>query len=148
MRLGTVVAPLLVVSSLGCEPPPPNCDEDPRAQTLPTTLLSVGGVALEAEVAATPVERDRGWMHRRCDREALLLVLDEAGPLPVWGCGLTAAIDVAWIADERVIAVDTLEPCPAPCTRCPIVGDEITTEAVLEIPRDSVPLSAGMAATW
>ena len=106
--------------------------------------MQVGGPELLAERADDAVERDRGWRHRECDREALLLVPDQRGPLPIWGCELTAPIDVAFIDAGAIVEVaHEVVPCPAPCGDCPLFGEGIDVEAVLEIPVDAVDLTVG-----
>ena len=115
------------------------CEEDIRAQVIDERVeITVDGAALLAELADETVERDRGWKHRRCDREALLFVPDAPGEaLPIWGCALVEAVDVVFIADGQAQAVEALAPCPEPCDACPIVGEGLPVDAVLELPAGS-----------
>ncbi len=136
------------------------CEEDPAAQIIverielsvydaaptdeangePTAPISV----LHAELADEQVERERGWRHRVCDREALLMVQATPAPIGIWGCGLVAPISVAFIRDHEVIqAIDALEPCDASCLSCPIVGGELVVDAVLELDLQVTPLQIG-----
>ncbi|MEM6995630.1 MAG: hypothetical protein AAF721_34280, partial [Myxococcota bacterium] len=90
----------LAALGLGACDPEPACAEDPQAQVLSERReITVDGVVRLAEVADEAVERDRGWRHRVCDRDALLLVPDTVEPLPIWGCGLTAAVDLLFVRD-------------------------------------------------
>ncbi len=114
------------------------CTEDARAQRLDAHVsLTIDGVPLVAELADTDVARERGWRYRRCDREALLLRHDPgsaAAPLPVWGCALVDPIDVAFIADGRIVRWHAgLEPCDRCDASCPIVGDDLEVDGVLEL---------------
>ena len=124
------------------------CEEDIRAQVIEEEAeLMVGEQIVVAEVANTDVERERGWKHRRCDREALLLLAPSDGTLSMWGCGLTEAVDVFWIRDGEVIAIDgAVEPCAEPCGTCAIIsvdGEEQPVDAALEVPQGALRASVG-----
>lgn len=129
---------LSCVVVLGCDSED-DCQEDPQAQVLDTRRqIEVDGVAIEAEIADDAVERERGWRHRVCAREALLLIPDSRGPLPIWGCGLTDAVDLLFVADDEILeVVRALPPCDEPCTNCPQVGQSLDVDAVLELPADA-----------
>lgn len=132
-----------VCLGLGCEPE--TCDEDIRAQVIEQRVrLTLGGRTIEAELADEPTERDRGWMHRRCDREALLLVPDARGELPIWGCGLTSAVDLHSLRDDTVVdIIDDLAPCEGPCGGCPVVGEGVIVDAMLETPAGTLEVQVG-----
>lgn len=127
----------------GCEPT--GCEEDIRAQVIDQRIrLELGDEVLEAELADEPHERERGWMHRRCDREALLLVPERPSALPIWGCALVEPLDLHLIRDGVVVeVVRDLEPCSRPCGRCPVVGESIAVDAVLETPAGGLKAEAG-----
>ena len=128
----------------GCEPSD-TCKEDVRAQVIDERVeLTIGGEDLEAELADEQVERERGWRHRQCDREGILLVPDERGPLAVYGCQLVLPIDVAFVRDGEVVASERLEPCPEPCSQCPLVGEGVEVDAVLEVPVGVWDLGVGV----
>lgn len=135
--------------ALACEPHSA-CQEDLRAQVLDTRVsVVVGSSELLAEYADDTVERERGWKHRSCDREALLLIPDQPGePLPVWGCGLVDAIDAAFVHAGQVVALERLEPCPEPCSSCAAVGEQLPVDAVLELPADALDVQLGDAVSF
>lgn len=135
--------PGLLVALAACDGPGA-CEEDVRAQVIEERVaLVVGGQPVEAELADDANERDRGWKHRACDREALLLVPDEPGPLPIWGCALTGPVDLGFVRDGVIVeVVEGLAPCPEPCGGCPLVGEGLEVEAVLEVPAGSLALDA------
>ncbi|MEX1363276.1 MAG: DUF192 domain-containing protein [Nannocystaceae bacterium] len=132
-----------VCLGLGCEPA--TCDEDIRAQVIDERVqLTVGGRTIEAELADELTERERGWMHRRCDREALLLVPDAQGELPIWGCELTSAVDLHLLRDGAVVdVINELAPCEGPCGGCPLVGEGVIVDAVLETPAGTLEVEVG-----
>ncbi len=121
------------------------CEEDIRAQVIEQEAeLMIGEQVVLAEVASTDVERERGWKHRRCDREALLLLAPSDGELAIWGCGLTQAVDVLWIRDGEVIAIDgPIEPCAEPCGSCVLSSAGSPVDAALEVPQGALTASVG-----
>jgi len=130
------------------------CEEDVRAQVIDDrVVLSIGDgdrrIRIEAELADETAERERGWRYRRCDREGLWLVPDVPGELAVWGCGLTAPIDVAFVADGEIIDVfDGLEPCGedgGACGDCSLVGEGLVVDGVLEVPEGTAEFVVGDA---
>jgi uncharacterized membrane protein (UPF0127 family) len=146
-RATAVCAALLVA----CVDDP--CEESISAQVdLPTMALTIGSSRVDAEIADDDLERSRGWRHRRCDREVLALLADEPtaapAPLPVFGCALTSAINVAFVRDGEVIDVGALAPCPEPCTTCPLLGDELSVHAVLEAPSATLDFRVGDTVMW
>ncbi len=132
------LASLLLLAD-ACEQQP-ICEEDIRAQVLDEHVeVTIGERSFKAELADDPVERDRGWKHRRCDRVAILLVPDSPGAsMPVWGCGLLEPIDAAFIADGQLVALEHIEPCAEPCAACSSFGDGLTVDAVLEVPAEKL----------
>ena len=112
-----------------------SCEEDPLAQVIDETrTIEIDGEPYEAEVADDQTERERGWRHRRCEREALLLVPDARGPLPIWGCELAEPVDVLFVRDGEVVElVPDLQPC-APCGECTLLGEDVEVDAVVELP--------------
>lgn len=129
----------LLACGLACETPVPACEEDVRAQVLDEQIeVQFGDQIVLAELADEAVERDRGWRHRRCDREALLLVPDTpASELAIWGCALVEPIDAVFIGEGQVLALERIEPCPEPCSTCVLHGEGLSVDAVLELPLGS-----------
>ena len=144
-RLAAALA--VMIAFAGCEGGMP-CEENAGAQNIEQRIdVEVGDATVSAELADDATERERGWRKRACDREAILLVPDQPGPLPVWGCELVDAIDVVGIRDNRVVFIERLAPCDLPCGGCPTVGDEVTVDAILEVPADVLDLSLGASAS-
>lgn len=143
MALTRRSAAVLAVSvGLACEGGA--CEEDIRAQVLDArATLEIGDATLTAEVAQTDVERERGWKHRRCDLEGLVLIAPAGDALDLWGCGMTTALDVLWIKDGAVQRIDGIEPCPEPCGGCPLVRPDAPVDAALEVPAGSLDVEVG-----
>lgn len=142
---GALLVGMLAVGIMGCDPQAA-CEEDIRAQELEERIeLEVGGAPVSAELADEDHERERGWKHRRCGLEALALVPEVPGEaLPVWGCGLTEPIDVAFVANGEVVEVERgLATCDEPCGGCPQVGEGIGVDLVLEFPEGALELEVG-----
>lgn len=150
MRQGMRRALLTLASCTlgGCEGQP-SCEEDIRAQVLDARVnVAVGELTVTAELADEASERERGWKHRRCDLEALLLVPDApSSELPIWGCGLSTALDVMFIEGGLVTAIERLEPCPEPCGSCESIGEQLLVDAVLEVPADALGSDVQVGAT-
>lgn len=147
MRRGTARLALAVfasISAIACEVGG-SCEEDIRAQVLEQRAeLVIGEQVVHAEIASTDVERERGWKHRRCDLDALLIVAPSSGELSIWGCGLIEAVDVLWIRDGQVIAIDgPIEPCAEPCGACVLSNAGEAVDAALEVPQGMLKASIG-----
>lgn len=57
----------------------------------------------------------------------------------VWMAGTTIPLDVAWIADNIVLAVDTLTPCTQTSQdSCPRWTSPAPADALLEVPAGSL----------
>ncbi|MFV8749661.1 DUF192 domain-containing protein [Nannocystaceae bacterium ST9] len=140
------LAAALALALAGCEVGE-TCEEDSRAQRLDEhARVLVGELEIVAELADQAHERERGWMHRRCDLDALLLVADEpASELAIWGCALAVPLDVWFVAEGRVIEHAELEPCAEPCGACPLLGEGSKVDAVLEAPRGELAIAVGDA---
>jgi len=121
-RLGSTLA----LALLGCgEPQSLPCEEVDGATELPRVVLGVGETALEAELAASEDERRTAWAERRCGLDGLLWVPDEIGPAAVTLCGVEVAVDLAFLRDGEVVAVERERaPCDAACDDCPAYGED------------------------
>lgn len=111
------------------------CVEDIRAQVLAEVVeVTVGDAVVVAEVADSDVERARGWRHRRCGRDAIVLVGD-GQPLPVWMCEVPDPLDLVFVQGGRVVdVVEAAPPCGPPCDACPRYGEGLPVDGVVEWP--------------
>ncbi len=110
---------------------------------LPSTPVTLpDGTQIEAELAASFVERQRGLMFRRelpADR-GMLFLFENPGHYGFWMLNTLVPLDIVWLDSERrvVFISANTPPCPAG-TFCPTYGSEATAQFVLE-------LAAGQAA--
>jgi hypothetical protein len=144
---------LLALLSAACgEPEGLPCEEPPgAAPELDRVPLVVGDVEVSAEVALGE-ERRSAWAGRRCDLDALLWVPDAVGQVAVELCEVEVAVDLAFLHQGEVIAVEPERPpCDAPCEACPTYGDDgpptAGADAVLWFPAEQVDVAVGDSVT-
>lgn len=154
MASGRALLGLLALLSAACgEPEGLPCEEPPGAAAeLDRVPLVVGEVEVSAEVALRDEERRSAWAGRRCDLDALLWVPDAVGAVAVELCEVEVAVDLAFLREGEVIAVELERPpCAAPCEACPTYGDPTTvgasTDAVLWFPAGQVDVAVGDSVT-
>lgn len=128
MRAHAAAAVALSVLLAGCASTPEE----------PATALVTLGPALEFQVehARTADEQRTGLAGRSelPEGQGMLFSFANQSERQVWMAGMKFPIDVAWIADHRVIAVQTLEPCTeAEQDRCPRWTSPNDVDALLEV---------------
>lgn len=121
---------LVIASITACD-----CEEDVRAQVIEETAeIAVGDSLLEVELATTVDQRERGLRHRSCGQPAMALVLSTPGELPVWQCDVPIELDLLFVRAGRVVDVFVAAPpCPGPCSMCPLYGEGVEIDAVIEV---------------
>lgn len=86
---------------------------DGKPQSLPVTKIKVGDHAVDAEVAATPDQRQIGLMYRfnlPADR-GMLFVFPEPQPLSFWMRNTYIPLSIAYIdAEGRILNVEDMAP--------------------------------------
>ena len=134
---------------LGCDADAAKCVEDIRAQVLSDrATLRIGPIDVDAEIAHTQTERERGWRYRRCDREALVMLSEPGTSVPIWGCDLVDPIDVIYVRANEVLEVFAdVAPCPACDASCPQVGADLLVDAVIEVPSGTLHVEPGQLVT-
>lgn len=142
LQLAAALAAVALLATIGgCSAPP----------ALPTAQVRIGpaSVQFRVEIAYTGEQR-RAGLKGRDDLPAgtgMLFQFDSRSPQQVWMAGTTLPLDIAWIADGKVVAVDTLTPCTATEeSQCPRWSSPSDVDALLEVParalREVIP---GMA---
>lgn len=108
-----------------------SCSAAPTA-----TMVHVGPqLQFEVELAETPMQRERG-LSGRADLPSgtgMLFVYPEPAVRSFWMPDMSFPIDLAWITDGRVVAVETLQPCPSR-DQCPAHESPAPVDVVLEVP--------------
>lgn len=116
--------------------------------SLPVAQVRIGPspVQFRVEVASTAEQRRTGLQGRDGlpAGTGMWFQFDTRGPQQVWMADTNVPLDVAWITDGKVTAVDTLTPCTkADETQCPRWSSPSDVDALLEVPatalREVVP---------
>ena len=123
------------------------CGATPPVQAV--VLVGSSRTEFRVDVAQTAGQQREG-LSRRTSLAAGTGMLFHFGTRDhhdVWMAGTTIPLDVAWIADNTVLAVDTLQPCIQPNQdTCPRWTSPSPADALLEVPahslRDVAPGSA------
>jgi uncharacterized protein len=102
-----------------------------------STTVTIGEQTFTVEVADTP-DAQRTGLSGRDDVPAgtgMLFPFDEPGPHEVWMARTRIPLDIAWILDGQVVAVETLPPCDLDVvTDCPTYASPGDVDALLEVP--------------
>jgi len=102
----------------------------------PEATVEVGGEAFAVELADTANEQKEGLAGREeiPAGTGMLFTFGQRAEHQMWMAGMQVPIDVAWIEDDRVIGVATLDPCTeVDQTTCPRSAPGPAT-ALLEVP--------------
>ncbi len=124
------LAAVAVLGLVSCAGPSADTGAGTRSET-----VEVGSqLRFEVEIADTPQEREQGLSGRSDLPEGtgMLFTYDEARTRSFWMVDMLLPIDLAWIRGDRLVAVQTLQPCP---TReaCPSHLSPEPVDAVLEV---------------
>ncbi|GAA1359258.1 hypothetical protein GCM10009636_32700 [Arthrobacter koreensis] len=119
---------LTITALTGC-----SGDTAPRAAT-----VTVGeDLEFQVDVADTPQQQSEGLSGRQ-DLPAgtgLLIPFESGKEREVWMAGMEIPIDIAWIADGRVVQISTLDPCTENRqSLCPRWKSPGAVDALLEVP--------------
>lgn len=103
----------------------------------PDAMVDVGptlefGVA----VARTAEEQRQGLSGGDVSEgTGMLFVFDDATQRQVWMAGMRQSLDIAWIVEDQVLAVNTLDPCTRTDQEtCPQWTSPDPVDALLEVP--------------
>lgn len=117
-----------------------------------TAIVGIGADAVfQVELARTAEEQRKGLSGRPelSEGTGMLFTFGNRAERQVWMAGMEIPIDVAWIVDDQVFAVDTLDPCTKTdqdqCPRWTSPGD---VDALLEVPAGALDgIETGTAVT-
>jgi uncharacterized membrane protein (UPF0127 family) len=127
---------LAVVPLVSCSASDAPASDSPAATA---TVAIVGGPSFGIEVADTAPAREQGLSGRAAlaADNGMLFVYDDAQPRRYWMADMLFAIDLAWIREGRILAVETLRPCPSR-DQCPGHASPGPVDTVLEVPAGSL----------
>lgn len=115
-----------------------------------TSIVSIGEQTFIVEVADTP-DAQRTGLSDRDDVPAgtgMLFPFDEPGPREVWMARTRVPLDIAWILDGQVVAVETLPPCALDAvTNCPTYASPGDVDSLLEVPAGALDDNSSTAFT-
>jgi len=102
-----------------------------------THALKIGDTEFQVEVAETEQTQRAGLSGRQSLPEGtgMLFTFNGRQEQQVWMAGMQIPVDIAWIVDGRVLAVDTLDPCDLEDQeQCPRWTSPAPVDALLEVP--------------
>lgn len=115
-----------------------------------STTVTIGEQTFTVEVADTP-DAQRTGLSGRDDVPAgtgMLFPFDEPGPREVWMARTRVPLDIAWILDGQVVAVEALPPCDLDAvTDCPTYASPGDVDALLEVPAGALADNSSTAFT-
>lgn len=113
--------------------------------------IGTGPVEFHVELAQTANQQRDGLSGREAVPEGtgMLFQFGSRAEQQVWMAGATIPLDVAWIVDGEVLAVDTLPPCTEDDQdRCPVWTSPGPVDSLLEVSAKSlVAVVPGMGVT-
>lgn len=116
-------------------------------------IVRIGPTVAEfqVEVAETADQQRDGLSNRDelAPGTGMLFRFGSRSEQQVWMAGMSVPLDIAWIADNKVVAIDTLTPCTeTDQSTCPRWTSPSPVDALLEVPAHSLAeVIPGMAVT-
>lgn len=130
---------LILAVAILCAGPLAGCAS--RKPVYAEVRIGPAGAKFRVEVAQTQEQQRDGLAGRRglSEGTGMLFQFDIHSEQQVWMVGMTFPLDIAWIADGRVMATDTLSPCAdSDESRCPRWTSPRPVDALLEVPAGSL----------
>lgn len=102
----------------------------------PWVSITIGGIRISAEVAATPETRARGLSGRAQLPEGtgMLFIFDAPERPAFWMQGMNFPLDLIWITGDRVLEITPNVPAPVAGQELPRYLPANPVNAVLEVP--------------
>lgn len=130
MAAAALLAVLLTV--VGCSP---------ASSKTAYATVTVGSLTYRVELAQTADQQQAGLGNRQTlpAGTGMLFQFGSRSEQQVWMAGMLFPLDIAWIADGRVVARDTLATCAAADeSACPRWTSPSPVDALLEVPAKSL----------
>ena len=118
-----------------------------------TAVVKIGPVPVQFRVEVAQTEKQqRDGLSGRASLSAgsgMLFRFGTRSEQQVWMAGMAVPLDIAWIADGKVLTTDSLAPCTAPVqNECPRWTSPGAVDALLEVPAHSLgAVVPGMSVT-
>ena len=141
MRRSGALAALALLAA-GCTSSPAPSAAPSSVPAAPATVpLSVGGVALQVEVADTPQERSDGLRGRTVVPPGTGMVFRYDSPREVrfTMSGVEPPLVAVFVREGRVVAVAQMAPCTGTVAQCPTYGPDEPVDTVVEAAPASLP---------
>lgn len=143
MKARAIATVALLGLLVGCAPSTPAAS---------TATVTVGNRQFQVEVADTADEQRAGLSGRAEVPEGtgMLFVFAGKQEQQVWMAGMQVSLDIAWLVDGRVLAVDTLDPCDIEDQeQCPRWTSPAPIDALLEVPAGELAgVEPGERVSW
>lgn len=108
-------------------------------------------IRFRVDVAETPEQQRNGLRGREPlpPGTGMLFRFESRDTHQVWMAGMTMPLDIAWISGNKIVAVDTLQPCTQPDQdQCRRSTSPPQVDSLLEVPAQSLTdVSSGMTIT-
>lgn len=122
-----------------CAGPLASCTESDPVRA--TVRIGPAVTEFQVEVAQT-ADQQRDGLSDRDELAAgtgMLFQFGTRSEQQVWMAGMTVPLDIAWIADNKIVAIDTLTPCAeADQNACPRWTSPSPVDGLLEVPARSL----------
>lgn len=116
-----------------------------------TATVKIGSsLEFKVEVANTEQRQRDGLRDRNSLPGGMLFPFSSQEKRQVWMAGMEIPIDIAWIADGKVLAVDSLTPCRlSDQSQCPRWTSPAPVDALLEVSAGALDgIKPGTPVTW
>jgi uncharacterized membrane protein (UPF0127 family) len=98
-------------------------------------VITERGAELAVEIAATPEQRERGYMFRERmgPEDGMLFLFEEEGIYPFWMKNTKIPLDIIWIGGDGVVVFVAARVPPCTADPCPDVRPLGRARSVLEL---------------
>jgi uncharacterized membrane protein (UPF0127 family) len=103
----------------------------------PVTVVLIGDREFVVEVPMTPEAQEMGLSGREylAAGTGMLFAYDSPKVVGVWMPDMNFPLDIAWIRNDEVVGVITMDPCTeADQEQCPVSVSPTDVDAFLEVP--------------
>lgn len=105
-----------------------------------TALIVFNGGSVTAQVAASPLKKERGLsgVSSLPEKTGMLFVFSISYRMPFWMKGMLIPLDFVWLKKGTVVDIAKSVPAPAPGEKPRVVAPSVAADMVLEVPAGTV----------